>query len=328
MTNLQQKNLNGKIITQDSRVFYQSSLKTAKELAKEGSELEPLKRIWGNYILQDSLIHNPSERGTGKTLLSLEICLAVSSCWESFCNEPIDIHGNTLLINFELNEHLIKRRLDHLFKNPPYPISQDKYQTRVYTTRKSFFYELPEISEIIEKHQPIVVFIDNFKLAFLESDGNSNKDVTQAMNQILSLRDMHNCAIVLIDHTRKNTRSQTTESDLQSGAGSKSDLADGDYFLRKSTQNESYRILKRSKSRNCPDQVGAKLLELNSDTLWFNAIKENVNESEHLGSGVNVGAFEKKELARELHEQGKTMEEIGTLLGKSKSSISRWINRS
>ncbi len=325
MTNLQ-KNLNGEIISQHSRVIYQSSLKTAKQLAIEGSTLEPLKRIWGNYILQNSLIHNPSERGTGKTLLSLQICLAVSSGWNSFCHEPIDINGNTLLLNFELNEDVIKRRMDHLFKNPPFPISQEKYQTRVFTTRKSFFDELPEINRMIVEFQPVVVFIDNFKLAFLESDGNSNKDVTQAMNQILSLRDLRSCAIILVDHTRKNTSSLSTESDLQSGAGSKSDLADGDYFLRKSTQNESYRVLKRSKSRNCADQVGAKLLELNPDTLWFDMINENVNEAEHIGRGTNISANEKKELAQELYDQGKTMEEIGKLLGKSKSSISRWIN--
>ncbi|RCW29568.1 AAA family ATPase [Marinilabilia salmonicolor] len=133
MTNLQ-KNLNGGIISSNSRVFFSSSLKTAQELANDGANLEPLKSIWGSYILENSLIHNPSERGTGKTLLSLQLCLAISSGWDSFCGEKIEVHGNTLLLNFELNEHVIKRRMDHLFKNPPQKINQEKYEARVYTS--------------------------------------------------------------------------------------------------------------------------------------------------------------------------------------------------
>ena len=117
MTNLR-KNLNGGIISQNSKVFFNSSLKTAQELANDGAKLEPIKSIWGTYILENSLVHNPSERGTGKTLLSLQLCLAISSGWKTFCGEQIEVNGNTLLLNFELNEHVIKRRMDHLFRNP------------------------------------------------------------------------------------------------------------------------------------------------------------------------------------------------------------------
>jgi len=324
MTNLQ-KNLNGGIISSNSRVFFSSSLKTAQQLANDGASLEPLKSIWGSYILENSLIHNPSERGTGKTLLSLQLCLAISSGWDSFCGEKMEVHGNTLLLNFELNEHVIKRRMDHLFKNPPQKINQEKYEARVYTSRNSFLNELPEISNMIEEYKPVVVFIDNFRLAFLESDGNSNKEVAQAMNQVLSLRDLHNCSIVLIDHTRKNTRALTTESDLQSGAGSKSDLADGDYFLRRSSKSESFRILKRSKSRNCADQVGAKLLNFNSHTLWFEIEEEYVDEASHLGEGITVNTDEKREIAKQLYANGQTMEQISSAFGVAKSTVSRWI---
>ncbi len=327
MTNLTKKNLNGGIISPNSTVFFPSSLKTAEELAKEGANLEPLKCIWGSYILEQTLCHHPSERGTGKTLLSLQICLAVSSCWDEFCGEKIDIHGNTLLLNYELNEHLIKRRMDQLFKHPPQKLNQNKFQTRIFTSRRSFFEELPEINEIMEDFKPVVVFIDNYKLAFKESDGNSNKDVSQAMNQILALRDLHNCSIVLVDHTRKNTRSHSTQSDLQSGAGSKSDLADGDYFLRRSSKHELFRILKRSKSRNCPDQIGAKLLKLNSETLWFDVEAECINEADHLGNAVKINTNEKKEIAIDLYERGEfTLDELGEKFGVHKSTVSRWIN--
>ncbi|WP_075603804.1 AAA family ATPase [Saccharicrinis aurantiacus] len=324
MTNLQ-KNLNGRIISLNSKVYNPSSLKTAKELADEGSLLEPLKCIWGSYILENSLVHNPSERGTGKTLLSLQICLAVSSGWSSFCGEKIEINGNTLLINFELDEDMFKRRLDNLFKSPPTLLNQSKYQTRVYTTTNTLQEELHEISEIVDTHKPVLIVIDNFKLAFRDSDGNSNRDAIIAMRELLNLRSLSQCSIVLVDHTRKNTRALSTESDLQSGAGSKSDLADGDFFLRKSTKNESYRILKRSKSRNCADQVGAKLLHLNPESLWFEVIEENVDELEHLGQGVFRNTDEKKEIAMSLRDSGNTMEQIAATLGKSKSTISRWL---
>ena len=62
--------LNGKIISS-------SSLKEMGELAERGKTLAPLRRLLGNYILENSSVIFAAERGTGKTLLGLQLCLSL-----------------------------------------------------------------------------------------------------------------------------------------------------------------------------------------------------------------------------------------------------------
>src|SRR6056297_2794051 len=107
MSNLQKNN---EIVTTGKEVTYNSSLKSMESLAEHGKHLKPLRKLFGNYILENSLTHFPSERGTGKTFLGLEIALAVSSGWTELCGEKINLWGNTIFINCELNEDLISRR--------------------------------------------------------------------------------------------------------------------------------------------------------------------------------------------------------------------------
>lgn len=308
------------------QLFYNSSLETVGNLAVYGNTLKPLKKLFGNYILEQSLTLFPSERGTGKTFLGLQICIAISSQWESFCEEPIEIHGNTLFVNCELGKDVISRRIAKLFREPPRAINQDKFNSLIYTTRKSFKEETNNIISITKEYDPVLIILDNYRMAFLEADSNNNKEVAKCMNQILTLKDAMNTTILLTDHTRKHTSNLLTSSDLQSGGGAKSDLTDSDMFLRKSSQDKNYRILKRAKSRNCEESDSAKLLMLNQDTLWFECIDEAVNEIEHIGNGTANSDDEKKEIAKELREKGKSYDQIAQLLNTSKSKVYRWFN--
>jgi DNA-binding NarL/FixJ family response regulator len=117
-----------------------------------------------------------------------------------------------------------------------------------------------------------------------------------------------------------------TDSDLQSGSGVKSDLTDSDMFLRKSKQDIQYRIFKRSKSRHCEETDGAKLIRLNPETLWFEFVQDNIDEAQHIGTEVMPVKEEQKDLARELRDQGKTIEQIAKILNRGKGTIHRWLN--
>jgi hypothetical protein len=323
MPNLE--NSNEKSLLNGNNV-YKSSFKSMSELAEEGRNQKPLAKVFGNYILANNFVNFVSERGVGKTWYELQLCLAISSRQDSFCNEPLEFHGNTILINCELSEYIMKQRLTKLFQNPPFKINQSEFQAYVYTTRHSWDVELKKIKELIEKYKPVVVFLDNFRMAFLQADSSNNRDVAQIMNQLLILKDTYNLALVVTDHTKKNTRTLLTESDLQTGAGAKSDLADGDMFLRKSSQNQSYRVLKRAKSRNCEEQQGAKLLLFNQETLWFEFLADGINEEDHLGNGVITQTEDKIELAKELKDKGRSYDQIAQLLNVSKSMAYRWLN--
>lgn len=297
-------------------------------LAEYGKTLKPLKQMFGKYIFERSLIHFPAERGTGKTFLMLQLCISVAHGAETFCNEPIELHGNTLYINCELSRDLMARRLSKLYSSPPYSIKEKNGEAFIYTTRQSFATDRTYIVQRIEELRPVLVVLDNWKTAYQDIDNNKNKDATLAVLDLLNLKDKYGFALVVTDHTRKGTKLQLSDSDLQSGSGAKSDLADQDFLLRKSCQNPSFRILKRSKSRICEDATTAKLLRLNPDTLWFEVEQEEVNEADHLNGELMAGLDEEAlELAKAMKDKGASLREIARATGISKSALHRKFNK-
>lgn len=299
-----------------------------QELATYGQTLKPLKQIFGKYVFEKALTHFPSERGTGKTYLMLQLCLCVANKVSSFCNEIIELHGNTLYINCELSRDLIARRLSTLYSKSPYNLNENAYEAYVYTTRQSFATDRTSIIEKINKLKPVLVVLDNWKTAYQDIDNNKNKDATLAVIDLLNLKDAFGFALVITDHTRKGTKLQLSDSDLQSGSGAKSDLADQDFFLRKSSQSPNFRILKRSKSRICEDAAYAKLLRLNTETLWFEVEQEEVNEVEHLNGEIMAGLDEEAlELAKAMKEKGASLRDISKVTGISKSALHRRLNK-
>lgn len=299
------------------------------ELAEYGKTLKPLKQIFGKYIFEKSLIHFPSERGTGKTFFMLQLCLCIAHGIDRFCNEQIELPGNTLYINCELSRDLMARRLAKLYANPPFDLTRPRFEPYIYTTRQSFANDRTYIVEKIKKLKPVLVVLDNWKTAYQDIDNNKNKDATKAVLDLLNLKDKYGFALVVTDHTRKGSKLQLSDSDLQSGSGAKSDLADQDFFLRKSCQEPSFRILKRSKSRLCEDSSSAKLLKLNTQTLWFDVEQEEVNEADHLNSELMAGLDEEAwELAKAMQDKGASLREISKVTGISKSTLHRKFNTS
>lgn len=307
--------------------LYSNKAKTMQQLALEGIHLKPLKKLFGNYVFEESLIHFPSERGVGKTFLGIQLCLAISNCWSSFLGEEINLHGNTLFVNCELSERLMQQRLARMFMAMGKPLENKVYESIVYTTRDGLEIELKKISNLIENYNPVLMVLDNFRMAFLKEDTNRNHVAAQAMKMILDLKDKYKMAIILTDHTRKHTANYLTTSDLQTGSGTKSDLVDGDFFLRRSSQAKNLRVLKRVKSRLSEEEENAKLISFDGDTLWFELEKEDVDELDHIQGDVINDKQEKKSLVKKLREQKElTIEEIVEKTGVPKSTVHRWIN--
>lgn len=305
-----------------------TSFDRMNDLAKHGNTLKPLKQVFGKYVFEKSLIHFPSERGTGKTFFMMQLCLCVANGMDKFCNEAIELHGNTLYINCELSRDLMARRLSKLYSNPPFALNHESFDSYIYTTRQSFANDRTYIVEKINEVKPVLVVLDNWKTAYQDIDNNKNKDATKAVLDLLNLKDKYGFALVVTDHTKKGSKLQLADSDLQSGSGAKSDLADQDFFLRKSSQHPSFRILKRAKSRICEDASSAKLLRLNTDTLWFEVEQEEVDEMDHLNGEIMSGLDEEAwELAKVMKDKGASLREIGKITGLSKSTLHRKFNK-
>ncbi|MCF3109632.1 AAA family ATPase [Niabella sp. CC-SYL272] len=317
---------NTKKITDEVSFFFRPSLKSFGKLAEEAAQLEDMKLLFGRFIPEGTLIHFPSPRGVGKSFFCMQLCTAVAYEQPEFLGEPITLHGNTLYINNELSEKVLRRRSEKLMSNLPFSPAT-RFKPRAYTTKNSLADDLPAIIQIVERLKPVLIIIDNLRMAFADTDTNSNKEITRMMFTLLALCESSKTAIVVTDHFRKHTSSLLSDSDLQAGSGVKTDLADGDFFLRKSAQDKNLRLLKRGKSRHFEEADRAKLLRLNPQTLWFELVEDDVNEAEHIGIKSIKNKEEQLDMAKLLQENGKSIREIAGILGKSKSTVQRWLNK-
>jgi len=296
-----------------------------QRLAEEGKDIPEMKLLFGHYIPEDCLIHFPSPRGVGKSWFCMQLCIAIAAQWDSFLGETVDLHGNTLYINNELSERVVRRRASRLLSNAPQPV-KDGYNAMVYTTRSGLLDDMANLIQIIKDIRPVLVVIDNLRMAFRDVDTNSNKDITGLMLILLAICQSHKTSVVVTDHFKKHAPSLISESDLQAGSGVKTDLSDGDFFLRHSYQDRSLRILKRGKSRHFEEAGQPKLLRLNPHSLWFELKEEQVNESEHIGIRQIKDKEEQKDIALALRNSGKSFEEIARILNKGKSTVHRWLS--
>lgn len=292
------------------------------EMAVEGSKLPPILQVWGHYILQRGLFHFVSERGTGKTFLMLQLCIAIAKGWKEYCTEVIELNGNTLYINLEMEHDFMKRRMDALFKRLLGNLS-GPHKAIMHSSRNNFMVERSFIVELIKRYNPVLVVIDNWKFAFREFDTNKSNVAMTIMSDLITLKTTYGISIVVIDHTRKHTRNLKTESDLQGGSGSKSDAFDQDFFIRRSCKDVNWRVLKRSKSRMVEDQRMAKLLRLNTETLWFETQEEEVDEMDHVNGEMLSGKDEAMELAKVMKENGASIEQIKAATGIPISTLYR-----
>ncbi len=311
-------------ITEEIAFKQEKIFKSVQQLYQESVNVKPIKKFWGQYIGEGDIVHFPSPRGAGKTLLLMQICMAISGGQESFLGEQIEINGNTIYINLELNNTTIMRRIRKLMDNPPFQIKND-YKTMIFTYKGSLLSELTNIVKEIDFYKPILIVIDNLRLAFIGSDVNSGKEITKLMFTLMAIRDALGCSIVITDHFRKHTSNLLTGSDLHSGSGATTDLSDADMFLRKSCQQTNWRIMKRCKSRNFEEDDTVKLIQLDAETLWFKLVEASVCEAEHIGVQNLSDKNEQIDMAKQLRTEGRSMEEIGKIMNKNKSTISRWL---
>lgn len=312
-------------VTDEVSLYFRPTLRSFERLASEGEHIPELKLLFGRYIPEGCLIHFPSPRGVGKSLLCMQLCLAVAHECDNFLGEPITQFGNTLYINNELSQKAIQRRSAQLYHSFPLSPAKD-FKARVYTTKNALAEDLPNLIQIVERYHPVMIIVDNLRMAFTDTDTNNNKEITRMMFTLLALCESSKTSIVITDHFRKHTTHLLSDSDLQTGSGIKTDLSDGDFFLRKSLQDKTLRILSRGKSRHFEEADGAKLIRLNPQTLWFELVEDNVNEAEHIGLRSIRQKEEQLDMARLLRDQGKSVREIASALGKSKSTVHRWLD--
>ena len=304
---------------------YVSKAATFEYYAQQGAQLHPLNQLFGNYILEGALVHFPARRGCGKSLLCMQLCLAISHRYDEYLGEVIKKHGVCIYLDFEMSEQVTQRRAHQLKKFAPAYKQQFSDDLIIYSTRKSFMEDFTTINRLLAENNPVLVVVDNLRNALRNINTNSATEMANFFSILNALKEIYRFAIIIVDHFRKHTNNLRTDSDLQSGSGVKTDLSDGDFVLRNSCQNKNWRLLKRIKSRLTEESDATKLIAFNPQTLWFEMVKEEVNEADHIGLSEIQDKDELKDIAQDMHEKGSTLEDIARALHKSKSTVHRYV---
>lgn len=300
--------------------------KDLEYLFKIGKKLKPLKKIWDAFVFEGGLIHFPSERGIGKTLLLLNLAISIANGEKAFIDFNIDYSGPVLFLDFEMGERLMTVRLNKMLENTPFELKSALTNLFVLNTNRTFIEELPKVLQLITEIKPILIIVDNLRLAVSSINANSGSEIARFFQLILSIRSRYNTAIIVVDHFRKHTKNLPTESDLQSGSGVKTDLSDGDFVLRQSAKNKNFKLLRRIKSRMFEQSSESILIKLNPETLWFELEERNACESDHIGLSSQKETAEFIDTALQLNQEGLSNREIADIIGKSKSTVNRWLN--
>ena len=169
-----------------------------------------------------------------------------------------------------------------------------------------------------------VLVIDNISILCMQTE--KGEDAAALVRRLRELRARHGFSILIIAHTpKRNMCNPITQNDL---AGSKKlfNFIDSCFAVGKSVVGSNIRYVKQIKVRNSDERHGTDNVQVYSidkiGPLLCFVYLENSPESMHLRTA------DKDELDGEvlrLSSEGKSMREIASMTGKSKSSVHRII---
>ncbi|RYZ77850.1 MAG: hypothetical protein EOP04_30755 [Proteobacteria bacterium] len=171
-----------------------------------------------------------------------------------------------------------------------------------------------------------MLIVDN--LTFLRQDNEQAKDALSLMRRLIELKKRYGLSILILAHTpKRHPGNPLTQNDL---AGSKMliNFCDGAFAIGASSQGVGLRYIKEIKQRNTDKRYGddsVVICELRKEGNFtgFHFVGYDL-EIEHLRTVSNSDVEERKRLALELHNQGKSNVAIAKELGVSEGAVRKY----
>ena len=225
------------------------------------------------------------EEGSGKSLLAMNLALAVAGGAASWLHYKIAKHGKVLYLNNELGFEDFARRLmvmskgfigklDHLVIPKEVPAIVDCWDS---------------LEDTCRDESPCLIIVDCLYFAH-DQDENDSSSMKSLMRKFLALRDRYDLAVLLVHHLKKNSRTEKMHNDQMRGSNVFGGITDTVLQIRRSDKDETKRIIKPTKLRHVGDaNRGCRLLSLDSGTFWFSDEGET-NEEDHLAQPAQPAA--------------------------------------
>lgn len=230
-------------------------------------------------IRKQSLVFLAGETGCGKSLLAMNLALAVASGDSKFLGYDLNGDGNVLYVNAELYPSDYKLRIEKMVQTGNHASGVKKLLITESLGETNRLFE--NLFQQAMEFKPSLVVVD--PLYFVHNkDEKDNTDMKEIIRKLLSLRDEVKTCVFVLHHLRKGIPGERFNTDLMRGAGVLGHAADTVLLFGRSKKDKSQRVLIPAKLRHGIDaDLNARLLSLDGKSLWFSDIGE-ADEKDYL----------------------------------------------
>ncbi len=297
----------------------------------EQAKTRPIpEMLFGEFWFEGELCILFADTNLGKSILAVQIGNSISK------GEPIrgfnmeSPKQPILYFDFELSDKQFENRYSQNFAN--HYIFDDNFlrveinpEEAIPETMTFENYLNHSLERSIIETEAKVLIIDN--LTYLKNETEKAKDALPLMKHLKALKNKHGLSILALAHTPKRDLSKPiTRNDLQ-GSKMLINFCDSSFSIGESHSDKNLRYLKQIKQRNTEqiydaDNVCVCQIDKPSNFLLFEFLNFG-KEWEHLKQHTEKDKESLNEKVKELKQQGRSLREIGSLLGISHSKAGR-----
>ncbi len=320
-------------------------VKTANEFMVEAQKLPNPVPLFGTFWNENEICILFADTNLGKSILSVQIAKSLTEGKKPFENaldfgSDFNSHFSdpaprkVLYFDFEMSKKQFQRRYtqDDLMYRFSENFLRVELNPACFEQADLPFEELviQAIKLESDRHDCKTCIIDN--LTYLNGEVEKAKDVIPFMKELNRLKKENNISFMIVAHTPKRSpHNPITINDL---AGSKAlgNFIDSSFAVGRSSKDSNIRYLKQIKNRDGEffyHDGNIILCEITKQDsfLGFNVIGLD-HEVSHLAEQTEEKKDSRNAKIKELHEQGKSLREIGNELGISYITVKRFIDKS
>ena len=186
------------------------SYPSSEIILRDGMEMNLMERPVLNDIVEGvigekSFNFLSGEEGAGKSLLAMNLSLAISTGLPNFLHYRINKHGKVLYLNNELSFASFLQRFKTMRTKFYHEQSKNLGNFLTPETIGPLSESWEDIVKILIRENPTLVVLDCFYWAHNGQENNAS-EMKDIMRKLVALRDKYGVAVLIVHHTKKGVR--------------------------------------------------------------------------------------------------------------------------
>jgi len=271
---------------------------------------------------EQCLIFLAGESDCGKSTFCSQLALSIVSGAEYFLGFKINVkHKRVIIISTEDSYPAIFNKINLQMQKNNLSL-EDTERLIISTTSVSI---IEKLTKVLKSFPVALIIIDSFADVY-DGDINTVNKVRDYLKDYDELKKKYNCTILFVHHIGKSREGKGIHKNQLLGSVGIEGKARQVLMMSKLNKLFSERVISIIKGNYVSEEDKKKslLLSFDHDTRTFEKADGNFTlpeVSKKKGRQVDMKLVEE---ALKLKNEGKRLEEIGKILGKNKSTISRW----